>query len=96
MPQQQKALPTYGTKSMPHYPRTYQEAVAWQEARRGKVRLEPLLRPPVLVGGADAAYDRAEKRVYGALAVFTYPDLTLVEEATLERAPAPSPTYRVC
>jgi deoxyribonuclease V len=63
------------------YPQTQHEAVAWQEARRGEVRLEPLPRPPVLVGGADAAYDRAGKHVYGAVAVFTYPDLTLVEEA---------------
>ncbi len=63
------------------YPQNYYEAVAWQEARRGEVRLKPLPRPPVLVGGADACYDRADKRVYGALAVFSYPDLTLVEEA---------------
>jgi deoxyribonuclease V len=69
---------------MLNYPRTYHEAVAWQEARRGEVRLEPLPRPPVLVGGADAAYDRAGKRVFGAVAVFSYPDLTLVEEAALD------------
>jgi deoxyribonuclease V len=75
---------------MLNYPKTYHEAVAWQEARRGEVRLEPLPRPPVLVGGADAAYDRAEKRVYGALAVFTYPDLTPVEEAAME-GPCPFP-----
>ena len=75
---------------MLNYPRTYHEAMAWQEARRGEVRLEPLPRPPVLVGGADACYDRADKRVYGALAVFTYPDLALVEEAALD-APCPFP-----
>jgi deoxyribonuclease V len=66
---------------MLNYPKTYHEAVAWQEARRGEVRVEPLARPPVWVGGADACYDRAEKLIYGALAVFSYPDLTLVEEA---------------
>jgi deoxyribonuclease V len=75
---------------MLNYPRNYHEAVAWQEARRGEVRLEPLPWPPALVGGADAAYDRAGKRVYGTLAVFTYPDLTLVEEAALE-GPCPFP-----
>jgi hypothetical protein len=80
---------------MLNYPRTYHEAVAWQEARREEVRLTPLPRPPVLVGGAYACYDRADKRVYGALAVFTYPDLTLVEEAAGD-GPAPSPTYRGC
>jgi deoxyribonuclease V len=71
-------------------PTTSREAVAWQEARRGQVRLEPLSRTPALVGGADAAYDRADRRVYGALAVFTYPDLTLVEEAAGE-GPCPFP-----
>jgi deoxyribonuclease V len=66
------------------------EAVAWQEAWRGEVRLEPLSGPPALVGGADACYDRVDKRVFGALAVFTYPDLILVEEAALD-GPCPFP-----
>jgi deoxyribonuclease V len=72
------------------YPKDYHEAVAWQEARRGEVVLAPLPRPPQLVGGADASYDRAAKRVFGALVVVTYPDLTLVEEAVLE-GPCPFP-----
>ncbi len=72
------------------YPENYQEAVAWQEARRGEVRLEPLPRPPRLVGGSDASYSRAEKRIFGALAVFTYPGLDLVEEAALD-GPCPFP-----
>lgn len=72
------------------YPKNYHEAVAWQEARRGEVVLTPLPRPPILVGGADASYDRAAKRVFGALVVVTYPGLTLVEEAVLE-GPCPFP-----
>lgn len=72
------------------YPKNYHEAVAWQEARQGEVRVEPLLRPPRWVGGADASYDRAEKRIHGAMAVFTFPELTLVEEVTLE-GPCPFP-----
>jgi deoxyribonuclease V len=75
---------------MLYYPKDYHEAVAWQEARRGEVRLSPLPRPPRWVGGADASYDRAAQRVYGAIAVFSYPDLTLVEEAALE-GPCPFP-----
>jgi len=75
---------------MLYYPKDYQEAVAWQEARQGEVRIEPLPRAPRLVGGADASYDRAEKRAYGAIAVYTYPDLELVEEAALE-GPCPFP-----
>ncbi len=63
------------------YPESYREAAAWQEARRGEVRLEPLPRPPRWVGGADASYDRAARRVYGAIAVFSYPELLPVEEA---------------
>jgi deoxyribonuclease V len=72
------------------YPRNYREAMAWQEARRGEVCLESLAREPQLVGGADASYDRVDRRVYGAVAVFTYPDLTLVEEAMLD-GPCPFP-----
>ena len=72
------------------YPKDYQEAVAWQEAKRGEVRLEDLPRQPRLVGGADASYDRVDQRIYGALTVFTYPGLTLVEEAALD-GPCPFP-----
>ncbi len=72
------------------YPRNYHEAVAWQEARRGAVRIEPLPHSPRWVGGADASYDRAERRVYGAIAVLTYPDLILVEEAFMD-GPCPFP-----
>jgi deoxyribonuclease V len=63
------------------WPKTYQEAVALQEELRRRVRLAPLPRPPRLVAGADAITDRADRRIFGAIAVFTYPDLELVEEA---------------
>jgi deoxyribonuclease V len=63
------------------WPRTYQEAVAMQEELRGRVRLVPLPHPPRLVGGADAITDRADRRIFGAVAVYTYPALELVEEA---------------
>jgi deoxyribonuclease V len=72
------------------YPQNYQEAVAWQEAMQGRVRMEPLPCPPRLVGGADASYDRAEGLVFGAIAVFTFPDLTLVEEVAGD-GPCPFP-----
>lgn len=71
-------------------PKNYQEAVACQEALREQVRLEPLPRPPRLVGGADAAYDREEGLVFGAIAVFSFPDLSLVAEAALV-CPTPFP-----
>lgn len=72
------------------YPKNYQEAVAWQEAHRGRVRLTPLPRPPRLVGGADAAYDRDEALIFGAITVFSFPGLELVEEAGLA-GPCPFP-----
>jgi len=55
--------------------------VALQEELRRRVRLVSLPRPPRLVAGADAITDRADRRIFGALAVYTYPDLELVEEA---------------
>jgi deoxyribonuclease V len=64
-----------------NWPRTYQEAVALQEELRGRVRLAPLEHPPRRVGGADAITDRADRRIFGAVAVYTYPELELVEEA---------------
>ncbi len=64
------------------WPETYQEALAVQEELRHRVRLEPLPRPPRLVAGADAITDRADRRIFGAIAVYSYPELELVEEAT--------------
>ena len=70
----------------PHHfrPRNYQEAVAWQENMRTRVRIEPLGRVPRLVAGVDAAYDLKGKRIFGAAALFTYPGLVLLEEAGVE------------
>jgi deoxyribonuclease V len=64
------------------WPQTYQEAVALQEELRQRVRLAPLPRPPRLVAGADAITDRADRNIFGAVAVYRYPDLQLLEEAT--------------
>jgi len=64
------------------WPRTYQEAVAMQEELRHQVRLAPLPRPPWLVAGVDAITDRTDRRIFGAVAVYSYPELQLVEEAT--------------
>lgn len=63
------------------WPRTYQEAVALQETLRGRVQLIPLPQPPRFVAGADAICDRGDKNIYGALVVYSYPELELVEEA---------------
>jgi deoxyribonuclease V len=63
------------------WPTNYQEAVALQEALRHKVRLVPLARPPRLVAGADAISNRADTHIFGAVAVYRYPELELVEEA---------------
>lgn len=52
-----------------------------QEVLRRRVLLRPLLRPPQLVGGADAICDRQDRHIFGAVAVFSYPELELVEEA---------------
>ena len=67
-------------KLLNSWPRTYQEAVAIQEELRHRVRLVPLPHPPRLVAGADAITDRADRRIFGAIAVYSYPDLELVEE----------------
>jgi deoxyribonuclease V len=72
------------------WPRTYQEAVALQEELRHRVRLTPLPRPPRLVAGADAIGDKEDRLIFGALAVFSYPGLELVEEAwAVQEVPFP-------
>ncbi|MBI4795544.1 MAG: endonuclease V [Deltaproteobacteria bacterium] len=37
--------------------------------------------PPRFVAGADAICDREDQRIFGAIAVYSYPELELVEEA---------------
>ena len=64
-----------------HWPQTYQEALALQEELRQRVQLAPLPRPPRLVAGADAICNRADTRIFGAVAVYLFPELELVEEA---------------
>jgi deoxyribonuclease V len=63
------------------WPLTYKEAVALQEELRHQVRLVPLPRPPRLVAGVDAICDRQEQRIFGAAALYRYPELELLEEA---------------
>lgn len=73
-----------------YQPRTYREAVAWQEEWRRRVVVARLSRPPRLVAGADAAYDKKDRRIFGAAALFTYPYLELVELAVAS-GPCPFP-----
>jgi deoxyribonuclease V len=68
-------------KLLNRWPKTYQEALALQEKLRHQVHLVPLGRPPQLVAGADAICDRADKCIFGAVALYRYPELELVEEA---------------
>ena len=63
------------------WPKTYQEAVALQEELRHRVELVPLARPVRLVAGVDAICDRGDRRIFGAAALYRYPELELVEEA---------------
>ena len=62
-------------------PRRIQEAVALQEELRHRVELIPLARPVRLVAGVDAICDRGDRRIFGAAALYRYPELELVEEA---------------
>jgi len=63
------------------WPKTYREAVALQEELRHRVELVPLARSVRLVAGVDAICDREDKRIFGAAALYRYPELQLLEEA---------------
>jgi deoxyribonuclease V len=67
--------------SISDWPLTYPEAVALQEVLRHRVLLVPLARPVRLVAGVDAICDRQDRRIFGAAALYRYPELELVEEA---------------
>jgi deoxyribonuclease V len=69
-----------GDPSTRDWPTTYQEAVALQGKLRDRVELIPLARPPRLVAGVDAICDREDKRIFGAAALYRYPELELLEE----------------
>lgn len=70
-----------GAHPTPDWPQTYQEAVALQEKLRHQVSLVPLPGPPRLVAGVDAICDREDRQIFGAAALYRYPELELVEEA---------------
>ena len=55
--------------------------MALQEELRHRVELIPLARPVRLVAGVDAICDRGDSRIFGAAALYTYPELDLIEEA---------------
>jgi len=63
------------------WPATYREAVALQEVLRSRVVLQALPRPPRLIAGVDAAYEKETGLVFGAAALYRYPELVLEEEA---------------
>lgn len=71
-------------------PRNYLEGVAWQEEHRHLVKIQPLGFRPRLVGGVDAAFDRAERLIFGAAVLYSYPELELLEETgVVEPCPFP-------
>jgi len=59
----------------------YQDAVLLQKRLSQKIREIPLSRPVRTVAGADVSYARRGRQVYGAVLVFSFPDLILTEEA---------------
>lgn len=69
---------------------TPREAMDLQKALRSKIILEDRLTPLRYIAAADIAYSRHSRRSFygeraesiGAVAVFTYPELELIEEST--------------
>ncbi len=52
-----------------------------QEALARRVRLEPLPHPPRTIGGVDVSYSRLLRRMVAVVAVFQWPEGSLVAEA---------------
>jgi len=61
---------------------TPREAMALQKELRPKIVLANHLQNPRFIAAADISYSKQSRRSYSGVAVFTYPDLQLVEERT--------------
>lgn len=59
----------------------YQDAVRVQRRLSEKIRETPLSRPVRTIAGADVSYARWGREVYGAVLIFTFPDLILADQA---------------
>jgi deoxyribonuclease V len=72
------------TKAIHRWDVTYREAVALQEKLRGKLILrEKRLPDPLrIVAGADISYDRGSDLFFAAVILLSYPELTIIEEAS--------------
>lgn len=72
------------TRELHRWDVTYREAVAIQEELRGRLilRNNGLADPLRTVAGADISYDRGSDVFFAAVVLMSYPELTLIEEAT--------------
>ena len=61
------------------WPENTKDARAVQVALKDKVKTIPLRKKPELIAGVDAAF--SEDKVIGVICLYTYPELTLIEEA---------------
>src|SRR3989304_793937 len=61
---------------------TPREAVDIQERLRGKVSTSDSYTEIRLIAGADVSYSRNENSVHAAVAVFSFPELRLIEQRT--------------
>jgi len=64
----------------------YQDAVRVQRRLSQKIRETPLPGPVRTIAGADVSYTRRGREVYGAVVVFTFPDLILIDKAFASEA----------
>ena len=66
---------------MSRFPRTYRAAVRVQRELRDRLILRGDVRNVRRIAGADVSYDKGSDRFFAAVAVLSWPDLELVEEA---------------
>jgi deoxyribonuclease V len=57
------------------------EAIKVQQRLRNMVRLQPLARPAVTIGGADISFNKYSETVYAGIVVLSLPDLRIIESA---------------
>jgi len=60
---------------------TPKEAIEIQKKLRDAVKIEPLLKTPRYIAGADVSLNMFSKTLYAGIVVFSYPDLEIVDRA---------------
>ncbi|OKS86760.1 deoxyribonuclease V [Mucilaginibacter polytrichastri] len=62
---------------------TPDQAIAYQNELRQKIRIEPLDKPIRIIGGADISFNKYSEIVYAGIILLKYPEMTVISHASV-------------